>query len=582
MGGKSPLDLPAKWLAAQKTGAQVKLRCLGLDGEGVVRLNGGQVGTFDNSFIPFVYDLTEAVKPGEDNVLQIIFTIPPRWMGQFGYTSENTDMKPRYNYTWDWTPRLVQLGIWDKVTLEVTDGAAIGQTWVRTQMPAGSETGSLSARGDMTGDHFMVDIALKDGETALGERKVTPEEFREGVHFDGLAVQRWWPNGQGEQPLYGLSIRLVDDKGTELDRLEKRVGFRSFDWKMNPGAPEGADPWLLVVNGRPVFLQGVNWTPILPNFADVTVEQTRKRLENYKKLGVNVLRVWGGAFLGREWLYDMCDEMGLMIWQEFPLSSSGLENYPPDDTVSIEKFTTVARSYIARRHTHASLLLWSGGNELQVALDGSKAGIGKPVDFTHPLLGRFKELVNELDPGRRCIPTSSSGPRFGAAEADFGKGLHWDVHGPWKPDGKFPEDWTRYWTHDDALFRSESGAPGASPVAIMKQYCGDIAPFPCTMDNPLWKRVSWWVEWPDFVKEMGREPKDLEEYVAWSQARQAQALAIAAKATKDRFPAVGGFIIWMGHDSYPCMANTAILDFNGDPKPAALAVGEVFNAPQKP
>lgn len=575
--------LPAEYLKGLNGDGQVRLRCLGLDYEGVLRVNSREIGEFGNTFVPHVFDLTEALEPGQDNVIQLIFTIPPRWMGQYGWTSEIKDMKPRYNYLWDWTSRVVQLGIWDKISLEVVRGSAIGQTWVRPSMPADSEKGSLSVSGDLTGDDSLkVVLALTDGEKTLFNRQVTPAEFREGVRWDELPVRCWWPNGEGEQALYDLTIRLIDGDGQELDRQERHVGFRSFDWAMNPGAPEGADPWLLVVNGRPVFMQGVNWTPLRPNFADVTPEETRKRLEAYRDLGMNILRVWGGAFLGREWFYDMCDEMGLMVWQEMPLSSSGVENYPPDDPETMDKLTTVARSYIARRHHHASLLLWSGGNELQVAMDGSRAGIGKPVDFSHPLLGRFKKIVEELDPGRRCIPTSSSGPRFCAAEEEFGKGVHWDVHGPWKPTGKFPEDWQRYWQNDDALLRSEIGAPGASSVALIEQYAGDYAPFPCSVDNLLWKRTSWWVEWPVFVEEKGREPKDLAEYVEWSQARQATALAIAAKASKDRFPACGGFIIWMGHDSFPCMANTAILDFHGDPKPAALAVGKVFNAPAKP
>ena len=134
----------------------------------------------------------------------------------------------------------------------------------------------------------------------------------------------------------------------------------------------------------------------------------------------------------------------------------------------------------------------------------------------------------------------------------------------------------RYWSHDDALFRSEVGAPGASSVDIIKGYAGGLPLTPGTVDNPLWRRTSWWIEWPTFVKEKGREPQSLDEYVTWSQERQAEALRIAAEACKSRFPRCGGFIIWMGHDSFPCTANTAIVDFEGRPKPAALALAEIF------
>jgi beta-mannosidase len=142
--------------------------------------------------------------------------------------------------------------------------------------------------------------------------------------------------------------------------------------------------------------------------------------------------------------------------------------------------------------------------------------------------------------------------------------------------GGTTEEWKRYWENDDALFRSEAGCPGASSADIIERYKGDLPVMPCSLDNPLWKRTSWWVEWDVFLKELGREPKSLQEYVEWSQRRQAEALKIAANSSKRRFPGIGGFIIWMGHDSFPCTANTSIIDFDGNPNPAALAVAEVF------
>jgi beta-mannosidase len=96
------------------------------------------------------------------------------------------------------------------------------------------------------------------------------------------------------------------------------------------------------------------------------------------------------------------------------------------------------------------------------------------------------------------------------------------------------------------------------------------------LDNPLWRRTSWWIQWQDFLHERGREPGNLEEYVAWSQKRQADALAMAVGTCKRRFPQCGGVILWMGHDSFPCTANTSILDFHGSPKPAVNVVAKVF------
>jgi beta-mannosidase len=113
-------------------------------------------------------------------------------------------------------------------------------------------------------------------------------------------------------------------------------------------------------------------------------------------------------------------------------------------------------------------------------------------------------------------------------------------------------------------------------VELIRKYKGDLKESPGTHQNPLWNRQPWWIDWPKFVQEKRREPADLEEFVTWSQARQAAALTLAARVVKSRFPACGGLIIWMGHDSFPCTSNTSIVDFDGNPKPAAIQLGKIF------
>ena len=556
-------QLPDAWLAPGQT---YRLRCLGLDGNGWLLVNGTEVGTFANTFVPHLFDLTSALR-ATDNRLQIVFDCPPRWLGQFGYTSRMTEWKPRFNYSWDWQPRLVQIGIWDALELEVAEAIAKGDAGCEIQDPG---SGIQDARCWTDGDSLHV-VAPGCGRLRLtlsdGERVLRSGEFEGETAWQKLPVERWWPNGHGAQPLYTVCCETVAG-GSEIRTW--RVGFKSVEWRQCLDAPAGADPWLCAVNGKPIFLQGVNWTPILPNFADVMEAEYRQRLNAYRELGCNVLRVWGGAVLEKEIFYDLCDEFGLLVWQEFPLSSSGLENWPPEAPQAVADLAVIAASYIARRQHHASLLLWCGGNELQGGLDGSKTGVGKPVDCNHPLMARLAAVVATLDPGRRFLPTSASGPRFMANEDDFGKGLHWDVHGPWSP--ATPE----YWAKDDALFRSEVGAPGTSSAAVIREFAGGLQEFPASLDNPLWRRTSWWIQWPEFLKEKGREPHDLEEFVAWSQRQQADALALAVRSCKQRFPRCGGVILWMGHDAFPCTANTAILDVHGRPKPAALAVGDLF------
>ena len=565
--------LPDDWFAG---GSRCVLHCGGLDGPGVVVFNKRQVAKFDNAFVPYSIDLTGHVQPS-GNELHLIFLNAPRWLGPSGYTSQFKDWKPRFNYTWDWIPRLVQIGPWEPVTLEVSQAASLDAFRCRTGWDLAKKTGEAWFAGTIHGAAgSRARLSLFDGGMLLKSGDVSAAALAGGITWNGLKVEPWWPNGSGDRKLYRVTCEALDESGGVLDSAERSVGFKNVAWQPCAGAPEAADPWICVINGTPVFLQGINWTPIRAMFADLTPEDYRKLVTLYAEMGCNIFRVWGGATLEKTVFYNMCDELGILVWQEFPLTSSGHENWPHEDEPSIRTLESIAASYIARRQHHASLLLWCGGNELQGAEDGGKVGVGKPVGMDHPLMRRWAALVDREDPGRRFLPTSASGPHFMADEKRFGQGVHWDVHGPWTLPGGTLEHNAVYWGNDDALFRSETGAPGASSAEIIRRYSGGLPVMPGTAANPLWRRFSWWIEWAAFIKEKGGEPASLEDYVAWSQARQAEALAQATRCAKKRFPGIGGMIFWMGHDSFPCTANTSIVDFHGDPKPAALAIAKIW------
>lgn len=562
--------LPDAWLQHRR----LTLEALGLDYSGWILLNGQEVARFTGSLRPHEVDLTAYLRP-EGNTLQLVFDCPPRWLGQIGYTSEMREWKPRFNYFWDWTSRLVQIGIWDDLTLVGSEGAELGDLWLCPEADLQGGGGRLRLQGEVRAEGGLVQAVLEQAGQVLRREQLSLADFRQGVCWEGLPVEWWWPNGAGAQPLYTLHVELLDAAGQVQAETSQRIGFTSIKWERCEGAPAEADPWLCVVNGRPIFLQGVNWTPILPNFADVGAPQYRSLLETYRDLGCNTLRVWGGAFLERQIFYDLCDELGLLVWQEFPLSSSGLDNWPPEDDTAVEEMAEIAASYLRRRRNHVCVLAWCGGNELQGPTDDPTRRY-RPATAQHAMLARLGRVVAELDPGRRYLVTSPSGPRFGGEPDRFGTGQHWDVHGPWHISGRIDQEWAAYWAADDAFFRSEVGVSSASDAEVIRRYAGGLPEVPGTRENPLWRRTSWWIEWPVFIEEQGREPDSLEEYVAWSQERQRRALAIAARACKERFPRCGGFLLWMGHDSFPCTANTAIIDFHGNLKPAAHELGRIY------
>ena len=323
--------------------------------------------------------------------------------------------------------RIVQTGIWDKVTLEITHGAEIEKLRCSSDIDLATGKGKLKIWGIARGSNKLR-ITLRKGARELRTKEVNTREFSgNGIQWSELPVDLWWPNRMGSQTLYELEVELLDDHGDSLDRQSRRIGFKNIQWQRTKGAAESADPYLCIVNGRAVFLFGVNWTPIRPNFADVRDEDYRKRASIYRDCGMNLVRVWGGAVLEKESFYDLCDEMGLLIWQEFPLSSSGLDNYPPDDSTSVEELGKIAESYIERRAHHVSLLLWCGGNELQDDKNGIKSNEPTLSIRNHPAVVRMGEVVAHEDPGRRYLATNPYGPVGIFNLQDCGKGKFWDV-----------------------------------------------------------------------------------------------------------------------------------------------------------
>ena len=555
---------------------RIILNAEGLDYSGWILIDGHKVADFKGALVPHRFDLTKLLRDGQPKRLSIVFDEPPGEQGQIGFTSQSRHFKPRFNYSWDWCPRLVPIGIWDALSLEQRSDCS-EVTAITATVKQGSSPGELSLGFAASDEAEEITITIRRGRDVCAQRALLVKKGAQSFTVELPDVKLWWPNGEGEQPLYNVECCLRLRDGNSVAFPERTVGFKRVCWLSCQDAPAVADPWICEINGKPVFLRGVNWTPIRLDFHSVTDAEYAERINLYQKMGCNLLRIWGGGFLEKEIFYRLCDEAGLLVWQEFPLSSSGLDNWAPEDPGVIEELCGIATSYVRRRRHHVSKLLWCGGNELQSA-PGKKTGAGVPLNGEHPCLAALAKVVEREDPGTRFLPASSSGPQFCASEDNFGKGLHHDVHGPWNVNDSM-DDWNRYWLRDDALFRSETGVPSTSPLSRVEKYRGDCSPWPPTAENPYWLHAgAWWMQWKQLKDQVGDCPPEeaWSRYVELSLALQAKALGVAAAACRDRFPACGGILIWMGHDAFPCLANTSIIDFDGQPKPAYHALQAVF------
>ena len=216
----------------------------------------------------------------------------------------------------------------------------------------------------------------------------------------------WWPNGYGEQPLSMIRTRvLFAEKSDVSDVRETTFGIRHIAFVANESATPDARPYTLVVNGQKMFINGWNWVPIDVMYGVERPAKLDRLLHLAQIAHVNLLRVWGGGLIEKESFYDTCDRLGILIWQEFILSSSGIDNYPADDPAYIALLNREAEQIVPRKRNHPSLAIWCGGNDLQGDVD-------QPLTEENPVLAALQKIVAHLDPDRYWLPTSPAAPFY--------------------------------------------------------------------------------------------------------------------------------------------------------------------------
>lgn len=561
------------------------LVCEGLDPAGEIHLNDRVIGTFDSMMIPVAIDVTEFVT-ARDNLLRIVFFQTPEIDGQYGFTNRIPLIRSRFGYVWDWCPRMISTGAWQSVYLDSTSLARLRDPHV-VITPADGDTPaaadfhhlslSLNATAWQTGTYQLHCTVSAEAEDADAE---SAHSWNEEVHLiageqvlrtDHMlpALRSWWPAGMGAQARYRLAARITDTAGTEGAAVEALFGARTVELLQNPDAPAGALGYTMAVNGEPTFQRGVNWVPLSPWFGTVSREQYRRALVRFREMGCNILRVWGGAILETPTFYDLCDELGLLVWQEFPQSSSGINNEPNSSPEYIAEMRRVAQSYIERTRIHPSLSVWCGGNEL---MDDDY----RPVDSTHPTIAVLAEAVHAFSPEVPFLPASPSGPRFVALADSVGEGVHHDVHGPWTYDG--PTEHYRLFNTDDSLLRTETGAPGHARLEALDRWSGGMPIWPPRSDNPYWRhRGAWWIAWDQMEQLFGPwDREQLSAYISLQRYTQAEALRYAAESARRRAPACSGFLVWMGNEPFPNASNTSVIEYDLTPKPAHALLSTSF------
>jgi beta-mannosidase len=543
----------------------------GLDTYAKVFLNGREILSADNMYRRWRVPVAGKLKP-QANELRVVFRSPinedlakvtgrgyelPATNDQGEKTSVYTRKAP-YSFGWDWGPRFVTCGLWKPVRLEAWDGARIVDVAVR-QNELGQEKATLVAEVEVAAARPAPAAASLEVAVEGGGAPVTlavPLEAGASTHtvaFEIASPRLWWPNGYGEQPLYTVRTRLLVG-GRAVDESRDRVGLRTLE--LRRAKDEWGKSFEFVVNGVPVFAKGANWIPADSFLPRVTRERYASLLGSARDAHMNMLRVWGGGIYESDDFYELADEMGLLVWQDFHFSCS----LYPADRAFLANVAVEAEEAVRRLRNHPSIALWNGNNEIETAWAfwGWKERLPGWLwnDYEAIFHDLLPKAVARHDPTRAYWPSSPSA-NLEAAPGDAGNG---DMHywGVWHGAEAF-STYERVRTR----FMSEYGFQSFPEMKTIRSFARgeDLAiDSPVMMTHQKHPRGNQLIR--EYMLRDYREPKDFASFLYVSQVLQAEGIKVGAEAHRRARPRTMGTLYWQLDDCWP-VASWSSIDYFG-------------------
>mgnify|MGYP003279828840 CR=1 FL=1 len=430
----------------------------GLDTITTVSLNGEILGETISMHREWEFDVTDKLKEGE-NVLHILFHSPLKYIEEaykkYGNIGNEDAMegfmhirKAHCMYGWDWGAHLPDAGIFRPVWLYGVTSARVDSVYVTQEHTENTVILHFAAEAVYTENTSAGTICEKDG--FAWKVKVTAPDgtiLDTELDQDGkgsltvLNPQLWWPNGLGEQPLYQVEVTL-EKQGVLCDTWNRRIGLRIMT--VHREKDEWGESFEQMVNGQAFFAMGADYIPEDHLLGRRTPEKTRKLLKDCKLANFNSIRVWGGGFYPDDWFFDICDELGLVVWEDFMFACSVYELTPEFEANIRQEFI----ENVKRIRHHACLGLWCGNNEMESFVnDGCWVTKKTEVrDYLFMYERIIPEVLREYDPQTFYWPSSpSSGGSFDAPQDPNRGDVHyWEVWHGNKPFTEYRKYYFRY------------------------------------------------------------------------------------------------------------------------------------------
>jgi beta-mannosidase len=582
------------------SGERVEIVFEGLDCIATVWINGHKAGSPENMLIRHRFDITGFLSARGENSVYV--SINPAVAESQKYLNGTIGSRDNFNsegqnirkaphmYGWDIMPRLVSAGLWREVRLDIKKTTQFKQVyWMTNTVDVQQRKAQLILDWEFETDYPTVDgltmeVSLKkDGKICYENLfPLFQRSSRQRIYLDN--VDFWWPRGYGDPALYEATVRIVDNNKNVLDEKIQNIGIRTADViRTDITTKESPGEFVFMINGEKIFIRGTNWVPL-----DALHSRDKSHLNEAMRmitdLNCNMIRCWGGNVYEDNDFFDLCDENGIMVWQDFAM---GCSFYPLDDFF-MDKIRKEAIEVVLKLRQHPALVMWSGNNENDQSAEWS---FNKPVDPGLDAISRevLPGVIWEFDPARSYLPSSPyCSPEYFKRGRDMS--LLPEVH-LWGPRGYYKAP---FYTQSNAHFVSEIGYHGCPNRKSLERMFDPDFVYPWTNDG------KWNDQWQtkavrshpkstmtsdrnnlmiNQVKALfGVSLKDLDQFIFASQVVQAEAMKYFIELWRMEKFLKTGIIWWNLRDGWPIISD-AVVDFYNSKKLAYYYIKQVqYNA----
>lgn len=561
-------------------GRRLHLLFEGLDVFATVYLNGQEVGRHQNMFTPLRVDVTDKVKPGK-NLLEVCLGapgLPPgrdlRQPGVRGYGPPTRlhVRKAQSCYGWNISPRLVTIGIWKPVSFVLVEPVELADVFVNT-IALRDGAAEVEALVELKHNHGAPGTVECELTVAGQTRKLTlahdPSNGRAVERFTIPQAKLWWPHNHGAQPRYDWSATLRRG-GRELDRQSGKFAVRTVQLIQEPDV-DGGISFIIAINGKKVFLKGMNWTPADGVFARIDEARYDQLLAAAKDANINAMRVWGGGIYEHDMFYRKCDELGILITHDFMFACGCY----PQDLAFLEEARREAEFQVRRLRHYACVVAWFGDNENDVLADNSY----NYPNYRYNKLSKqvLRDVVHTHAPGTPYVPTSPYSPLTYDQNVSTEGDCHLWAHGfSYKSD---------FYVKQRPRMVTEIGHLAMPAKEVVERWVPPEKRWPVWNEEYLTHGADTWrldrhgryrTMWESIQARGWEEPKSIDDLIEKTQKLQAEATKFWVEFYEAQ-PTCWGIFLWNLADSWPQMSD-AYIAYPFHPKPGLQAVKEAYAA----